>query len=1426
MRPSPSQSSSETARQAARREKSLNKIPAMQRVAMEIEQASSSPLSAKSVAEVPGIKKSIEVVDDSDAGVGFAIGALPSLLPLTNGAFQNAVEDTESDIHPDFVAPPSSHPRNSTPPASSDETTPRSEDEDGGISTDVFADFDIQSDSDRAFLREHIREAPKEDVNFLLNTRKAAQVATPVKSKPIPSTPKSQTRSDLPGTPRSLLKYHQRAAIIAEFAQKHAVETIPGVPNTSQLEDYLTEVQTFGIGLGLGPNQALVEAKIAQEKLCKAKGVKLETKLTALEMPGLELTDAIEVLANVQQTVGNLFNASGAPQDVAAAPSTPPTKRKRFRKEANKPKVESDVGGSPSSEDANKLKVESDIGGTPLSETATADSQPEKVILNDRRSKRQKATMAAKAAQAEFVKLNPEAPKLSRRELQAAFIQNKSRRVSANTTPVALFTDIAAAVAAKAKSSEPNAEAPKLTIRERKAAFIQKKAIASANTPAVSPIAVIAAAVAAKAESSQPDSEALKLTRRERKAAFIQNKAKEAAANVSTAAPTTVVAAGIAADAEMSERNAAAKEASANTPAVAPTTIIAASVAPEAQLGELDPSAPKLSRKERKAAFILNKAKAALENTSPAAPTTDVVAVVAPEAGLNEVDPGVPKLSKKERRAAFIQNKAKAALANTPAVAPTTVIAAAVTDAVPAATSAQIPQVAVTAPTGQINAADVLTPATIEAGNEAATDKSSNRRKRKRRAKNNSTPGPTPILPPAIKPPTVAVPNAPEPVVAADNWFIDLRAPKKKKRARKSTTATDAGSNSNASELVKTEAIITPESIAPVEAVNTQHEAEVKPVAKEEANEGDVGLNAAGKRKRKRGPPPPKKVLDTNTQIPTSTPAAVAAPEPMELCVDEPTNKPIAAPILPSTQPLSEIQAPNPASNKRRKRGNRKSIGDENKTEALVAVGSQDPASGGQTLEVAGKTTYISRSESSYPVTGATGVERGLGESKVKKETRIIPLGAYEEAIVDSEDEPIEDEGLETDGEAKVSAFSLSVSSEADSDESREGSALDEFDLRVTRSQSRERSSIDAAQTMTSTKQPAFKYEMARSSTPPLGDSSDEADDLGSPTRPKPTHPRKNSVILPRLAQSPIKSLLQPSEPAITLTPVKKEKAITKSPYFSPAVSPKKRPRSPGGVVSCIPFPPLSSPSFGLLQEKLCHDPLRLLIGVTFLIRTYGKSSIPIYYKLMELFPTATNLANADKSVIVELTRHLGLQSVRADTYIRYAKIFLDDPPVKGKRYRVENYPTKNAHATIKKGEVLSDEDMREGAWEIGHLTKGPYAIDSWRIFCRDELRGLAKGWNGEEAEDEGFQPEWMRVLPKDKELRAFLRWCWLREGWVWDAESGEREVAGKELVDAVNDGRVVWEWKGKDGKGDWRILGKYESGAKEEGVDIKGKDG
>jgi hypothetical protein len=184
----------------------------------------------------------------------------------------------------------------------------------------------------------------------------------------------------------------------------------------------------------------------------------------------------------------------------------------------------------------------------------------------------------------------------------------------------------------------------------------------------------------------------------------------------------------------------------------------------------------------------------------------------------------------------------------------------------------------------------------------------------------------------------------------------------------------------------------------------------------------------------------------------------------------------------------------------------------------------------------------------------------------------------------------------------------------------------------------------------------------------------------------------------------------------------------------------------------------------------------------------------------MEKYPTPESLVAANKEDIVPIIRHLGLQNQRAGTYQMYANIWLSDPPTKDRRYAVRGYPTKDFGRNIPKNEILSDIDDRE-AWEIGHMTQGPYALDSWRIFCRDKLRGVAEGWNGE-GTDEGFQPEWMRVVPEDKELRAFLRWMWLKEGFEWDPFTGEKEVAGEELMRAAMEGRIAW-----DDKGGMRIL-------------------
>lgn len=294
---------------------------------------------------------------------------------------------------------------------------------------------------------------------------------------------------------------------------------------------------------------------------------------------------------------------------------------------------------------------------------------------------------------------------------------------------------------------------------------------------------------------------------------------------------------------------------------------------------------------------------------------------------------------------------------------------------------------------------------------------------------------------------------------------------------------------------------------------------------------------------------------------------------------------------------------------------------------------------------------------------------------------------------------------------------------------------------------------------------------------------------------------RRDRDINDQSTPTPEEQVQQSDESTVAVK--KPTKVPVKSPFFSPPASaekPKvfseKKPRQKGGLVSCIPFPPLSSPSFGLLQEKLWNDPFRLLVGVTFLNRTMGKHAIPVFFSLMEKYPTPADILAADKEDIISMTRHLGLQAQRAETYKKFAHFWINDQPIKGKRYRVDHYPNPGDGMDIKPGEVVDDDDPRS-AWEIGHMTKGRYAIDSWRIFCRDVLRGEAEGWNGEGRED-GFQPEWMRVQPRDKELIACLRWMWLKEGFFWDPVTGEKEVADRELMEAAIAGKIVWDDRGR----------------------------
>lgn len=251
----------------------------------------------------------------------------------------------------------------------------------------------------------------------------------------------------------------------------------------------------------------------------------------------------------------------------------------------------------------------------------------------------------------------------------------------------------------------------------------------------------------------------------------------------------------------------------------------------------------------------------------------------------------------------------------------------------------------------------------------------------------------------------------------------------------------------------------------------------------------------------------------------------------------------------------------------------------------------------------------------------------------------------------------------------------------------------------------------------------------------------------------------------------------------------------------------------PAGT-SAIPVPPLDSAKYGLVQEELASQPFTLLIATKLLNKTKGhladrsnpQSALNTFGRLMDEYPGPVELAAADATELMNLIKHLGLQNTRAKTLIGMATAWLEKPPKRGTRYRTPGYPKHVVHAgrDIKTHEdpIRDDgKDPRVGAFEIGHIPGvGPYALDSWRIFCRDRLRGLAKGWNGEAHggrkgpfdEDGVFEPEWKRVRPGDKELRAFLKWLWLKEGWVWDPESGERVRASEDVLERARTGSVV----------------------------------
>ena len=253
-------------------------------------------------------------------------------------------------------------------------------------------------------------------------------------------------------------------------------------------------------------------------------------------------------------------------------------------------------------------------------------------------------------------------------------------------------------------------------------------------------------------------------------------------------------------------------------------------------------------------------------------------------------------------------------------------------------------------------------------------------------------------------------------------------------------------------------------------------------------------------------------------------------------------------------------------------------------------------------------------------------------------------------------------------------------------------------------------------------------------------------------------------------------------------TPNRRKTTANMSPFFEPERS---------NVKSCLAFPRSRATCFGLIQERLAHDPFKLLVAVIFLHQTKGSCALPVLLAFIKVFPTADVLSTADPENIEPFIRCLGLQRKRARLLVSLAKSWLASPPLKGRRYRCLNYPGTGAGTDIALSEQPIGESDTRKAWEIAHLPGiGPYALDSWRIFCRDALRGNPLGSRPTAAitaEDMAreMSQEWTSVLPTDKELKAYVQWRWIRLGWLWDPESGAKRRVDPDTIRAMEEGSL-----------------------------------
>ncbi|THU91750.1 DNA glycosylase [Dendrothele bispora CBS 962.96] len=176
-----------------------------------------------------------------------------------------------------------------------------------------------------------------------------------------------------------------------------------------------------------------------------------------------------------------------------------------------------------------------------------------------------------------------------------------------------------------------------------------------------------------------------------------------------------------------------------------------------------------------------------------------------------------------------------------------------------------------------------------------------------------------------------------------------------------------------------------------------------------------------------------------------------------------------------------------------------------------------------------------------------------------------------------------------------------------------------------------------------------------------------------------------------------------------------------------------------------------------LIQEKLAHDPFKLLVAVILLNKTTAKVAIPVFWELIQRWPTPWALSKADQNELSDLLYTLGTYTIRSKRLIDLSLAYLKDPPNK-----YDPRPSRPTLPSPTKQTSPQKKRIKYPATPVSHLPgTGPYALDSYRIFCT--------------VHDDPLSDEWKTVAPSDKELIRFLKWKWAAEGQMkWCPETGD----------------------------------------------------